>query len=251
MRGNWSCPPTWQRPDRRRRQLRPGILHTLLALVLFGAIGVVAQQASPTPPPAEAVASDLEARTRQLLVVSYPGINVAAMLEYYSRTSPDIHAEIRARVSSGTDDATAYLGRLAEHYVRLDRVRERNPAEYERLMAVDLLESRARMLGRLILQLNGAPAEGSAEDTAAAHAAVTRAKDELRGVLERAFDGTQQNQRIELNRLDAELRTMRRLLDERASKRDQIVRQRFLELCGQELPPAPTAPVVKNDAAPP
>lgn len=245
MRGNWSCPPIWQRPDL-RRQLWSGLLPILLSLVCLSSASLVAQPTPPAPQPAEVVGNDLEARTREALKPGHPGLDVSAMLEYYSRTSPDIHAEIRTRVAGG--DAAAYLGRLAEHYVRLDRVRERNPAEFERLLALDLLESRARMLGRLILQLSGAPAEGDAAKDSAA--AVGRAKDELRGVLERAFEGTQQNQRIELNRLDAELRTMRRLLDERASKRDQIIRQRFLELCGQELPTPLTPPVVKSEAPP-
>lgn len=246
MRGNGSCPPTWQWPDPLRRQLRPGLLHTLLSLWLLGSAGSVAQQPSSSPQPAATAADDLEARTRQLLATSYPGVDVAAMLEYYSRTSSDIHAEIRTRVAGSAPDAAAYLGRLAEHYMRLARVRERNPAEFERLMSLDLLESRARMLGRLILQFSSAPPEGAAADSAAAGAALNRAKDELRGVLERAFDGTQQNQRIELNRLEAELRTMRRLLDERASKRDLIVRQRFLELCGQELPPPSSTPAAQS-----
>jgi hypothetical protein len=191
--------------------------------------------------------ADLETRTRRVLSSTYAGLDVAAMLEYYSRTSPDIHAEIRTHVADGAEDAAGYLGRLAEHYLRLDRVRERNPAEFERLMSLDLIESRARMLGRLILQFSSA----TDEDSAATRAALTRAKEELRGVLERAFDTTQQNQRIELNRLEAELRTMRRLLDERASKRDLIIRQRFLELCGQELPAASAPPASESKTPPP
>ncbi len=247
MRGNWSCLRTWQRPDR-RGQLRQGLLHALLGLVLLGTASLSAQQPAPAAQPADAAVNELETQARRLLQAAYTGIDVAAMLEYYSRTSPDIHAEIRTRVADGSEGASAYLGRLAEHYLRLDRVRERNPTEFDRLVALDLLESRARMLGRLVRQLSSVPAEGASEDSAAAQAAVGRAKDELRGVLERAFEGTQQNQRIELNRLDAELRTMRRLLDERASKRDQILRQRFLELCGQELATPPAPPPVKNDA---
>lgn len=251
MRGIWSCPLTWQRPDLLRRQLRSGLLYTVPILVLYGNVRLQAQQSDPAPAAAEAAGSDLELKARQVLVTAHPGLDVVAMLEYYSRTSPDIHTEIRARIEGGADDVSAYLGRLAEHYVRLDRVRLRNPAEFERLMALDLIESRARMLGRLIMQLSGVPTEGAAEDVVASRVALSRAKDELRGVLERAFDGTQQNQRIELNRLDAELRTMRRLLDERASKRDLIIRQRFLELCGQELPATPAAPAGKSDAPTP
>ena len=264
MRGNGFCLRTWQRPDR-RRQLRQGLLYALLGLVLLGAASLVAQQPAPAAQPADAAAqpadaaaqpadaaaNGLEAQARRLLQAAYPGIDVAAMLEYYSRTSPDIHAEVRTRLADGSEGASTYLGRLAEHYLRLDRVRERNPTEFDRLLALDLLESRARMLGRLVRQLSSVPAEGGGEDAAAAQAAAGRAKDELRGVLERAFEGTQQNQRIELNRLDAELRTMRRLLDERASKRDQILRQRFLELCGQELATPPAPPVVENDTPAP
>jgi hypothetical protein len=189
---------------------------------------------------------DPAGRIRDLLASSHPQVDVAAMLEYYSRTSPDIHAEIRNRVAGAGEGTEVYLARLADHYQRLDRVRQRNAAEFERLVSLDLLESRARMLGRLILQLTAALADGSAEDAAAARDAASRAKEELRGVLERAFAGTQQNQRIELNRLDAELRTMRRLLDERDAKSDLIIRQRFMELCGQEMPPA--AATAKNGA---
>jgi len=181
-------------------------------------------------------------------------VDVPAMLQYYSRTSPDIHAEVRNRLAAGSEGTGAYLDRLADHYERLERVRQRNPAEFERMTSLDLLESRARMLGRLIMQLTAALADGSADDAAATRDAAGRAKEELRGVLERAFDGTQQNQRIELNRLEAELRTMRQLLNERDAKRDLIVRQRFMELCGQEAPappPASPAPTGTHEPAAP
>jgi hypothetical protein len=212
--------------------------------------------AAPTdPPPGSSPGPaggplDVQARVRAYLAESYPEVDVAAMLDYYSRTSPDIHAEIRNRAAGGGTDTAPYLGRLADHYQRLERVRQRNQAEFERLETLDRLESKARMLGQLILQLTGALNDGSAEDAVATRSAADRAKEELRGVLERAFDGTQQNQRIELNRLEAELRTMRRLLDERDAKRDLIVRQRFIELCGQEMPAPPPAPPVAKNGSP-
>jgi len=252
MRGNWCCPSTWQWPDPHRQAFWPAALLAVLGLLLTGlsSPGGQAPEGAAEAQTANAGAA-LEAGTRRLLVTSYPELDVAAMLEYYSRTSPDIHAEIRSHVANVSDSTLAYLCRVAEHFVRLDRVRQRNPAEFERLRSLDQLESRARMLGRLIRQLSNAATEGPRDDGAASRAAMNRAKTELRSVLERAFEGTQQNQGIELNRLEAELRTMRRLLDERANKRDLIVRQRFLELCGQDLPPAGATPVVKNDALTP
>lgn len=260
MRGTRCCHSTWQRLDPARRGFGPPALSRMLVTVLLvvAGAGSFLRAADASAPPAPAAApetpGDLTTRVRELLAKSHPDVDVAAMLQYYSRTSPDIHAEVRNRLAGGREDAGAYLDRLADHYQRLERVRQRNPAEYERMMSLDLLESRARMLGRLIMQLNAALADGSTDDAVAARDAASRAKEELRGVLERAFDGTQQNQRIELNRLEAELRTMRQLLDERDAKRDLIVRQRFMELCGQEAPappPTPPTPTPTPPAPPP
>ena len=96
------------------------------------------------------------------------------------------------------------------------------------------------MLGRRIQELATALAEGKAEDPAAAKAAMAQARNELRDVLLRAFDASQQNQRIEVNRLEAELQAMRGLLDEREAKRDLILQQRFIQLTGQQMPAGPT-----------
>ena len=234
MRGNACFPRIWPWPEAAAVWGRAIRVAAVAVLVLSWRLsGAPATAGGDTAP-----ASPLDGAVRALLAASHPALDVGAMLDYYSRTSPDIHAEIRIHIQGRSEDAAAYLGRLADHYQRLDRIRQRNPDEFERLMNLDLLESRARMLGRLILQNQNALNDGSAEDAAAVRAAMTRAKDELRGVLERAFDHTQQNQRIELNRLEAELRTMRRLLDERAAKRDLILRHRFIELCGQEMPAA-------------
>ncbi|NLF19568.1 MAG: hypothetical protein GX595_20250 [Lentisphaerae bacterium] len=244
MRGNACFPRIWLWPEAGLERCRGAgrVLPALAVALLVLSCSLSAAPAA-APSAADAAASPaLAGAVRDLLTASHPSLDVGAMLDYYSRTSPDIHAEIRTHIQGRAEDAAAYLGRLADHYQRLDRIRERNPDEFERLLNLDLLESRARMLGRLVLQSQAALNDGTADDAAAVRAAMTRAKEELRGVLERAFDNTQQNQRIELNRLEAELRTMRRLLDERAAKRDLIIRQRFIELCGQEMPAAATAP---------
>ena len=248
MPRNWCVPSRcgWPDPCRCLRTVA-----VLLALGLLSAATLHTRAQATTPDGTAPAQPDLLRAMRAALAESHPGIDAAAMLDYYSRTSPDIHAEIRSRIEGAVADTPAYLRRLADHYQRIDRLRQRSPAEHERLVALDLLESRARMLGRLILQLGTARSDQAAEDAAGTRAAMSRAKDELRSVLERAFDGTQQNQRIELNRLEAELRTMRRLLDERASKRNLIIRQRFIELCGQELPPPTPAPAPAPEPAPP
>ena len=187
----------------------------------------------------------------RVLSRSHPRLKADSMLDYYSRTGPDIFAEIRSQVESAARDPGPYLRRLADHFEKMERVRGRNPTEFSRLVALEQLESRARMLGRRIQQLTAFLAAGGKGDATMTKGALNAAKEELRSALERAFEAAQQNQRIEVNRLDAELRAMRRLLDERDAKRDLILQQRYLQLSGQEMPTGPRPAAADDRAAAP
>ena len=57
-------------------------------------------------------------------------------------------------------------------------------------------------------------------------------RQQLREVLEKCFERSQQNQLIELNRLEAEVRDLRALLQQRQGARELILQQRFLDLSG-------------------
>ncbi|MBN2450537.1 MAG: hypothetical protein JXR77_09105 [Lentisphaeria bacterium] len=198
-----------------------------------------------TPPPAAALVQTV----RQHLDATHPGVDMAAMLDYFSRNSPDIFAEVRRLLDSGEGDPAPYLRRLADHFLRMDRVNRRNPTEFSRLAAIEQLESRARMLGRRVQELAAAAAAAKGAEASEARRAMAEARQELKSVLERAFDASQQNQRLELNRLEAELQAMRRLLEEREAKRDLILQQRFIQLSGQEMTDDP-APMAKGSKAP-
>ena len=176
---------------------------------------------------------------RRVLPRSHPPLDVDAMLDYYKRTSPDILAEVAAQLPPGTKEPPPLLVRLADHFRKMERLRRRNPKEYARLVELEKLENRARMAGHRIKRLAALVAKSESADTATAKNALVAAKEELRTILEQAFDASQQNERIEINRLDAELRALRRLVDEREAKRDLILQQRFLRLSGQKMPASP------------
>jgi len=224
---------------------------TALSLGLTAA-GLAVGEETPAAFPDEVVTEAMSADTvlaqsvARVLTQTHPLLNVTDMLDYYSRTSPDILAEIRSQMEPGGHDPGTYLRRLADHFGRMEQVRRRNPTEFSRLVALEQLETRARMLGQRIQQLTEMAAERGVSDTAMAKTALATAKEELRSALERSFEASQQNQRIELNRLEAELRAMRRLIDEREAKRDLILRQRYLQLSGQEMPTG-AGPVAKDN----
>ena len=61
-------------------------------------------------------------------------------------------------------------------------------------------------------------------------------KERYRKLLEESFRFSQQNQLIEVNRLEAEVRDLRRLLEEREANRSLIMQQRYFQLTGEQLP---------------
>ena len=251
MPGKWCCLSTWRLPEPFQVLLRVTATAVLLPLGLAAA-GVAVSAEIPAPTAVDGGAETLSTDTAlvqsvtRVLGQTHPLLNVKDMLDHYSRTSPDILSEIRSQVEPGAHDPGPYLRRLADHFGRMEQVRRRNPTEFSRLVALEQLESRARMLGQRIQQLTEMAAESGVSDRAMAKTALATAKEELRSALERSFEASQQNQRIELNRLDAELRAMRRLIDEREAKRDLILGQRYLQLSGQEMPTG-AGPVAKDN----
>lgn len=250
--GKWCCLSIWQLPEPER--VPTCAIATLVALWL-GLVGFDFALAGETPTAEVDVAAVATASgdpvlansITRVLTLTHPDIKSGEMLEYYSLNSPDVLVEIRSQVeSSGAHDPGPYLRRLADHFTMMERVKRRSPTEFSRLVALEQLESRSRVLGQRIQQLTALVAEGSKSDSAAAKKALATAREELQAALERSFDESQQNQRIELNRLDAELRAMRRLIDEREVKRDLILRQRYLQFSGQEMPAQAKASAADN-----
>ena len=59
---------------------------------------------------------------------------------------------------------------------------------------------------------------------------------ELRNLLEQAFDEAQQQQLIQINQLESEVRDLRRLATDRSKNRKYILQERFRTLTGEDWP---------------
>jgi len=175
------------------------------------------------------------ARRRMLrrLPKSFPGLQPKALLRFYENHNPDALAELDSECREDAAVAEGYLRRLTERFLVLDKLRTTDPDEFGRVLEIERLESKGLCLARKVREVRNAMGRDKKAKRALS-ADLQTAKDELRGILKRTFETAQQNQLIEINRLESEVRELRRLLNERATNEELIVERRFVELAGEE-----------------
>ena len=171
------------------------------------------------------------------LTESFPDLSLEEMMAFCKRSNPEALEEYREVHRENPAAAEALLRQLAGRYGELQEVRAKRPEEYERLVKIDRMESRSRRLARRIRTLAKAVAEDDA-NRVVLEPDLDRAREELKNLLQRVFTSIQQNQLIEINRLEAELRELRRLVEEREANNQLILQRRFSQLTG-ESPPVP------------
>jgi hypothetical protein len=181
----------------------------------------------------ERAANRVRQRAFQRVKARYPDLQVRAMLEFYQEFNPDLFEEMNRRCAHEPNEADDYIATLADHFMELERIRLENPDEHKRLLELEKLESKARMLGRQIQTLAARTRENKVPETLLA---LARARRQLADLLTKGFETEQQSQQIEVNRLEAEIRELRRLLEERAANKNLILEQRFFQLTGEEWP---------------
>lgn len=168
----------------------------------------------------------------------HPGLDLGMLERFYEVYSPDLLEEWRRRGAQGADEESGqYLLRLAEHFLRLEDVRRSDLAEYERLLEYERLQRQIRQSSRdvqRLLALGNEPLSPEAE--AARLASLEQAQRSLRELLERAFDESLRQQTHEIERLQAEVDGLRRLVEERRMNRQQTLSRQYRRLTGQAMP---------------
>ncbi len=154
------------------------------------------------------------------------------ILTFYARHIPEALAEFDDRCRENPGTARRYLSHLVKRYAALLPLRSRNAEEYKRILAVERMEAKTRRLGRTVRQQNKAGTDAADTGGSGPERGEADEERELRGLLSRVFAAVQQNQLIEINRLEAELRELRRLVAEREANKDLILQTRFEELAG-------------------
>jgi len=157
-------------------------------------------------------------------------VDVGRMLEFYNSYNPEALRLVRREYRRNARRAEEVARRLMEHFQDIDAVRRENPDEYRRLVNIEKMEARALVLGSQVRRLKQAWA--TAADRRQINEQIERRERELRTVLDKIFVARQENQRIALNRLEAELRELRELIEQRAANKKEIISNRFRTLTG-------------------
>ena len=165
-----------------------------------------------------------------------PNVEAEAMLGYYRENAPDLLEEVEKRRKAYPEAMDAYLGQLADHFQEVDKLRGEDNAAYDRMVKKEKQQCQVRRLSREIQQL-AKPAKNEAKDAADQRLALLKeSRLQLRKLLEQAFDEAQQQQLIQINKLESEVRDLRRLATERSKNRANILQERFRTLTGEDWP---------------
>ena len=165
-----------------------------------------------------------------------PNVDAEAMMAYYRTNAADLLEEIEKRRAAYPEAMDAYLGQLADHFQEIDKLRGEDNVMYERKVKEERQQCQVRRLSRTVQQLSKAPAEEGADAKAEREKQLKAARLQLRKLLEAAFDEAQQQQLIQINRLESEVRDLRRVATERSKNRGYILQERFRTLTGEEWP---------------
>ncbi|MBR6059278.1 MAG: hypothetical protein IKP58_14005 [Victivallales bacterium] len=165
-----------------------------------------------------------------------PNVDAEAMMAYYRTNAPDLLEEIEKRRAAYPEAMDAYLGQLADHFQEIDKLRGEDNVMYERKVKEERQQCQVRRLSKTVQQLAKAPAEEGVDAKAEREKQLKAARLQLRKLLEAAFDEAQQQQLIQINRLESEVRDLRRVATERSKNRGYILQERFRTLTGEEWP---------------
>ena len=165
-----------------------------------------------------------------------PNVEAEAMLGYYRANAPDLLEEIEKRRKAYPEAMDAYLAQLADHFQEVDKLRGEDNALYDRMVRQEKRQCDVRKLSREIQRLAKTPKNEPKNIEEQRLAQLKESRLKLRNLLEQAFDEAQQQQLIQINQLESEVRDLRRLATDRSKNRKYILQERFRTLTGEDWP---------------
>ena len=165
-----------------------------------------------------------------------PNVEAEAMLGYYRVNAPDLLEEVEKRRKVYPEAMDAYLGQLADHFQEVDKLRGEDNALYDRMIRQEKRQCEVRKLSRDIQKLSKPPKNEPKNVAEQRLALLKETRLQLKSLLEQAFDEAQKQQLIQINKLESEVRDLRRLATDRSKNRKNILQERFRTLTGEDWP---------------
>jgi len=169
---------------------------------------------------------------RQACLQKYPELDFDMMLRFYTEYAPDLVEEWQRRSEeSAPENSTVFLYQLAEHFLRLEKVRSRDRRTYERLMEIERTNYKARFISSEIRRLtNLADAELVPELETMRKENLAKAKKDLYALLERSFELSILQQQHEIDELEQGLEALKQKLQQRQENKKRSIEERFQKL---------------------
>lgn len=165
----------------------------------------------------------------------FPELEPAACVRFYRTHGSARLEELNSLLTTDRPRARALARDLAQNFLRIQQAIEVSPAEHTRLVRIERLKNDSHVLARRIGQIHQ-PENAAADDRKRADARQRRLQKQLVDLLGTIFTANTQNQQVEINRLQAELDEMKRLLKQREASRELVIRGDYLELVGEPCP---------------
>ncbi len=157
----------------------------------------------------------------------FPEKKYHSAVDFYETNAPWFLIELEETCTERPDEAKNHADQLLARMQHLLTIKKTRPDEYERLLNMLALQNRCLSLSRKIRnQRRVLDQTGRNAD----NAQLSRSQEELRRVLADIFTATQQNQLIEINRLEAEVREMRRMIQQREVNKESLLESRFKQM---------------------
>ena len=178
-------------------------------------------------PPVDAKCMEAVEKAKKA-TAAFAAVDAERMVAFYAVNAPDLLAEWQKRCVASPEKGLEYTNMLLKNFLEIDKFREANPEEYERLVKQQRTESQIRTISLEIQEL------AKRDD---AKERLNELKLKLKQLMEDAFDEAQRRQLLEINRLENEVRNLRNLAEQRAANKQKILQQRFMLMTdGQEWP---------------
>lgn len=167
-------------------------------------------------------------------IARYPGLRSSEVKYFYSEHAPELIKELALHCEEHPKLAAAFIRQLIEYYQDLLRIKRENSTLYGWRLDKMKSEIVIRRLGFEIKILNEKAANINTLDKIMLKRELDKKKKELQKLLEESFIETEQQQKIEINRLEAELNILKQLMQERKANKQMILQERFQKLIGEK-----------------
>ncbi|NMA19792.1 MAG: hypothetical protein GX927_04350 [Lentisphaerae bacterium] len=163
-----------------------------------------------------------------------PGLSMQDIKAFYQEHVPDLLKEFADNARQLPDQAAGFLQQLVNGYRDLQKIRKENPTLYQWQLRRLGDEVKIRRTAKEIKQLEEFLHHKSAANEPTRVLELHQKKQELKKMLEEAFLASQQQQQIEINRLEAEINMLKQLLEERNASRELILQEQYRKLTNTE-----------------